>query len=40
MVEAMGGDARLAANIVALTTLASSLTISTGVFALRALGLI
>ncbi|MBH04542.1 MAG: malate transporter [Xanthomonadales bacterium] len=40
MVEAMGGDARLAANIVAVTTLLASLTISTGVFVLKAAGLI
>ncbi|RJS91933.1 AEC family transporter [Salinisphaera sp. Q1T1-3] len=40
MVEAMGGDARLAANIVALTTLAASLTMTLGVFALRMAGLI
>ena len=40
MVEAMGGDARLAANIVALTTLAASVTMSLGVFVLRAAGII
>lgn len=40
MVEAMGGDARLAANIVALTTLAASVTMTAGVFALRLAGVI
>lgn len=40
MVEAMGGDARLAANIVALTTLAASVTITAGVFVLRVAGVI
>ncbi|MGN8159878.1 AEC family transporter [Salinisphaera sp. SWV1] len=40
MVEAMGGDARLAANIVALTTLAASVTMTTGVFVLRVAGII
>lgn len=40
MAEAMGGDARLAANIVALTTLVSSLTITCGIFVLRMVGAI
>jgi len=40
MVQAMGGNARLAANIVAVTTLAASITITAGVFTLTALGLI
>jgi predicted permease len=40
MVEAMGGDARLAANIVALTTLAASVTMSAGIFVLRVGGII
>lgn len=40
MVQAMGGNARLAANIVAVTTLSSSVTITAGVFGLRALGMI
>lgn len=40
MVEAMGGDARLAANIVAVTTLAASVTMTAGVFALRVAGVI
>lgn len=40
MVQAMGGNARLAANIVAVTTLAASVTITAGVFLLAALGLI
>lgn len=40
MVEAMGGDARLAANIVALTTLAASVSMSLGVFVLRVAGII
>jgi predicted permease len=40
MVKAMGGNAKLAANIIALTTLLASVTITGGVFALRAAGLI
>lgn len=40
MVQAMGGNARLAANIVAVTTLAASVTVTAGIFALRATGLI
>ncbi|GHC32296.1 AEC family transporter [Aidingimonas halophila] len=40
MVKAMGGDARLAANIIAISTLMASLTITSGVFALRVFGLI
>ncbi len=38
MAKAMGGNAVLTANIIALTTLASIFTISTGIFALRLLG--
>jgi len=40
MVQAMGGDAKLAANIVAVTTLAASVTMSVGVFVLRVGGVI
>ena len=40
MVRAMGGNATLAANIIALTTLGSLLTTSAGVWLLRGLGLI
>ncbi|WP_148254225.1 AEC family transporter [Aidingimonas lacisalsi] len=40
MVKAMGGNAKLAANIIAISTLLASLTITGGVFALRALDLI
>ncbi|MFY0991442.1 AEC family transporter [Halomonas sp. C05BenzN] len=40
MVKAMGGNATLAANIIALTTLMASLTITLGVFGLKAAGLI
>lgn len=40
MVQAMGGNARLAANIIAVTTLGASFTITTGVFVLRLLGVI
>ncbi|WP_043530332.1 AEC family transporter [Litchfieldella xinjiangensis] len=40
MVKAMGGNAKLAANIIAITTLMASLTVTSGVFALRVLGLI
>lgn len=38
MVKAMGGNAALAANIIALTTLMASLTITLGVFVLKVLG--
>lgn len=38
MVKALGGNDRLAANIVALTTLLASITITAGVFLLRASG--
>lgn len=40
MVKALGGNDRLAANIIALTTLMASITVTVGVFALRSLGLI
>ena len=40
MVRAMGGNATLAANIIALTTLGSLLTTSAGVWLLRGVGLI
>ncbi|GAB2784462.1 AEC family transporter [Halomonas shantousis] len=40
MVKAMGGNANLAANIIAITTLMASVTITAGVFALRVSGLI
>ena len=40
MVRAMGGNATLAANIIALTTLGSLLTTSAGVSLLRGFGLI
>ena len=40
MARAMGGNAALTANIVALTTLMASLTITLGAFTLRAAGLI
>ena len=40
MVRAMGGNATLAANIIALTTLGSLVSTSAGVSVLRALGLI
>lgn len=39
MVKALGGNDRLAANIIALTTLMASITVTLGVFALRSLGL-
>jgi hypothetical protein len=39
MVRAMGGNAVLAANIIAVTTLGSILTTSLGVLVLRAAGL-
>lgn len=38
MVKAMGGNAALSANIIALTTLMASLTITSGVFALKVAG--
>ncbi|MFW3616734.1 AEC family transporter [Billgrantia antri] len=38
MVKAMGGNAALAANIIALTTLLASLTVTGGVFALKVIG--
>ena len=38
MVKAMGGNAALAANIIAMTTLMASVTITLGIFALRLLG--
>ncbi|WP_404364278.1 AEC family transporter [Marinobacter sp.] len=40
MAKALGGNARLAANIIALTTLMASITVTLGVFALRTAGLI
>ncbi|HET8790892.1 MAG TPA: AEC family transporter [Modicisalibacter sp.] len=40
MVKAMGGDAKLAANIIAITTLLASITVTGGVFILRVSGLI
>ena len=40
MVKAMGGNAKLAANIIAITTLMASITVTGGVFALRVGGLI
>jgi predicted permease len=40
MVRAMGGNAPLAANIIALTTVGSILTTSLGVMLLRGLSLI
>ena len=39
MVKALGGNDRLAANIVALTTLMASVTVTAGVFALRTAGI-
>ena len=38
MVKAMNGNVALAANIVAMTTLMASVTVTTGIFALRLLG--
>lgn len=38
MVKALGGNDRLAANIIALTTLLASVTVTVGVFVLRLLG--
>lgn len=40
MVKALGGNDRLAANIIALTTLLASVTITAGVFILRSVGLV
>jgi hypothetical protein len=40
MVKAMGGDAKLAANIIALSTLMASLTVTAGIFVLKLLGII
>lgn len=40
MVKAMGGNDRMAANIIALTTLAASITVTLGVFLLTSAGLI
>lgn len=40
MVKAMGGNATLAANIIAISTLMASLTVTFGVFGLRLAGLI
>jgi predicted permease len=38
MVKAIGGNVVLAANIIAITTLMASITVTLGVFALRLLG--
>ncbi|MGL6214361.1 AEC family transporter, partial [Billgrantia desiderata] len=38
MTKAMGGNAALSANIIALTTLMASVTITLGVFALKVIG--
>ena len=38
MVKAIGGNVALAANIIAITTLMASVTVTVGVFALRLLG--
>ncbi|SES65427.1 hypothetical protein SAMN04487962_10137 [Marinobacter segnicrescens] len=40
MVKALGGNARMAANIVAITTLLASVTVTLGVFILQSAGLI
>ncbi|QSP93997.1 AEC family transporter [Marinobacter salinisoli] len=40
MVKALGGNERLAANIIALSTLMASVTVTLGVFALRSAGMI
>jgi len=40
MVKALGGNDRLAANIIALTTLMASVTVTAGVFLLRSYGVI
>ncbi len=40
MVKAMGGDAKLAANIIAISTLMASLTVTAGIFVLKLLLLI
>ncbi|WP_303289709.1 AEC family transporter [Marinobacter sp. SS5-14b] len=39
MVKALGGNDRMAANIIALTTLLASVTVTTGVFVLQSAGL-
>jgi predicted permease len=39
MVQALGGNARLAANLVMTTTVVSLVTISLGLFILKALGI-
>ena len=38
MVKALGGNDRMAANIIALTTLLASVTVTTGVFVLQSIG--
>ncbi|MAL33266.1 MAG: malate transporter, partial [Marinobacter sp.] len=38
MVKALGGNDRMAANIIALTTLLASVTVTTGVFILQSIG--
>lgn len=38
MAQAMGGNAKLAANIIAITTIGSSLTVTVGVFILQLIG--
>ncbi|MGO1846945.1 MAG: AEC family transporter, partial [Halomonas sp.] len=38
MVKAIGGNVALSANIIAITTLMASITVTLGVFALRLLG--
>jgi len=40
MAKALGGNDRLAANIIAITTLMASVTITFGVFVLKGAGLI
>ncbi|WP_342768378.1 AEC family transporter [Kushneria sinocarnis] len=40
MAKAMGGNAELAANIIAITTLGTGLTITLGIFAMQLTGLI
>jgi predicted permease len=39
MVKALGGNDRMAANIIALTTLLASVTVTAGVFILQSTGL-
>jgi len=39
MVKALGGNDRLAANVIALTTLLASVTVTVGVFVLQSAGL-